>query len=331
MFTGVDEQHFAFALFLFGQEPQARGDLRVEEELTRQRDHHFHHIGIDHGSADLAFAILARTHAAVGQHNARPARGLEVVQDMLQPGVVGVALRGRAVFPAGVTVQAGVPPVADVEGRVGQAIVGPQVGVLVAGEGVGWLFAQVVVHAPNHQVHGRQAPGGGVGFLAVDGHIAQFAAVVFDELFRLHKHTARSAARVVNLAFAGREHGHQCFNNAGGRVELPAPLAFGAGKHTEEIFVHLTQDVAGLRWVVTKADGGNQVDQLAQLAVWQLGAGKAFVEDAFELGVIQLDHGQRVVNALANVGLGCGGAQGFPARTFWHPEDVFAGVVVAVF
>lgn len=34
LFAGVDEQHFAFALFLFGQEPQARGNLCVEEQLA---------------------------------------------------------------------------------------------------------------------------------------------------------------------------------------------------------------------------------------------------------------------------------------------------------
>ena len=155
--------------------------------------------------------------------------------------------------------------------------------------------------------------------------------MVFDELFGLHEHAARSAARVVNLALAGREHGYQCFDNAGGRVELPAPLAFGAGKHAQEIFVHLAQDVASLRWVVTKADGGDQVDQLAQLAVGQLGAGKAFVEDAFEFGVVGFDQAQRVVDAFANVGLRRGGTQRFPAGTLGHPKHVFAGVVVAVF
>ncbi len=60
------------------------------------------------------------------------------------------------------------PPVADVERRVGQDEVGPQVGVLVPGEGVGGFSAQVEVDAANGQVHGRQAPSGGVGFLAVD-------------------------------------------------------------------------------------------------------------------------------------------------------------------
>ena len=44
----VDKQHFArTSNFLFGEEPQAGRDLRIEEQLARQRDHHFHHIRFD--------------------------------------------------------------------------------------------------------------------------------------------------------------------------------------------------------------------------------------------------------------------------------------------
>ena len=67
----------------------------------------------------------------------------------MQPGVVGVALGWVAVVPAGVAFQAAVPPIADVEGRVGKNEVGPQIGVLVAVKGVGRLFAKVEVHAPD--------------------------------------------------------------------------------------------------------------------------------------------------------------------------------------
>jgi hypothetical protein len=79
---------------------------------------------------------------------------------------------------------------ADVEGRVGQDEIGPQVSVLVFGEGVAWLAAQVEVDTANGQVHGGQAPSGGVGLLPVDGHIAQVAAVGLNEALGLHKHAA---------------------------------------------------------------------------------------------------------------------------------------------
>jgi hypothetical protein len=177
-----------------------------------------------------------------------PARplGLEVVEHVLQPGVVGVALGRVAVNPAGVALQAAVPPVADVERRVGEDEVGPQVRVLVAGEGVGGLFAQVEVDAADGEVHRRQPPGGGVGFLPVDGHVAQLAPVGLDEFFGLHEHAAGAAAGVVHLAVVGGEHGDQGLDDAGGGVELAALLALGAGELAEEVFVHLAQHVAGL-------------------------------------------------------------------------------------
>ena len=60
-------------------------------------------------------------------------------------------------------------PVAVVEGRVGQDVVGLQVGVQVAVEAVGVLRAQVAVDAADGQVHLGQPPGGVVRLLAVDG------------------------------------------------------------------------------------------------------------------------------------------------------------------
>ena len=120
-------------------------------------------------------------HAAVRQHNAGAAIRFEVVQHVLQPGVVGVACGWVAVLPAGVARQAGVPPVADVERRVGEDEVSPQVRKLVAREGVGRLTAEVEVNAANRQIHRSEAPGGGVGLLPVDRHVAASAAMRLDD------------------------------------------------------------------------------------------------------------------------------------------------------
>ena len=81
-----------------------------------------------------------------------------------------------------------------------------------------------------------QPPCGGIGFLAVDGHIAQFAATGFDELFTLHEHAARASTRVVHLAVVRAEHGHQRLDDAGRGVKLPATLAFGAGEHAPRTY-----------------------------------------------------------------------------------------------
>jgi hypothetical protein len=80
-----------------------------------------------------------------------------------------------------------------------------------------------------------------------------------------------------------------------------------------------------------EADGGNEVDQLAELAGFQLGAGEALVQDAFQARVVGSMAIQRVVDALADVGLLGLVADGLPACRFRHPEDVGHGVEVAVF
>jgi len=41
---------------------------------------------------------------------------------------------------------------------------------------------------------------------------------------------------------------------------LAAFLAFGTGELAEEIFIHLSQHIAGLAGIIAKADGGHQID-----------------------------------------------------------------------
>lgn len=66
------------------------------ENITLRR----HHIRAHHRGADVVFVVLARTHAAIGQHDAGAAIGREMVEHVLQPGIVGVALRRVALHPA---------------------------------------------------------------------------------------------------------------------------------------------------------------------------------------------------------------------------------------
>jgi hypothetical protein len=69
----------------------------------------------------------------------------------------------------------------------------------------GIAVANLRIDATDGEVHLGQAPGGVVGFLAVDGDVAELAAVGFDELFAADEHTTRAAAGVVDAAFVGRE------------------------------------------------------------------------------------------------------------------------------
>lgn len=85
----------------------------------------------------------------------------EVVDEVLNPGVVGVADRRRAVAPAHVVGQQLAGPVGDVERRIGEDVVGLEVGVQVAQEAVGGLAAEVGLDAADGEVHVRQPPGRG--------------------------------------------------------------------------------------------------------------------------------------------------------------------------
>ncbi|MNF64309.1 hypothetical protein D3C84_460350 [compost metagenome] len=125
---------------------------------------------------------------------------------------------------------------------------------LIANEGVGRLTAEVEVDAANGQVHRRQAPSRRIGLLAIDRDIAELATVDFDEFFRLDKHTAGAAARIVDLAMVRIQYRDQGFDDAGRGVELPALFTFGTGELAEEVFIDLAEQVAGLMGVATEAD-----------------------------------------------------------------------------
>ena len=118
----------------------------------------------------------------------------QVMDDVLHPGEVGVAFGRDAVLPTSIFAQAFAAPIGDVEGRVGEDKIGTQVGVAVMVEAVA-MRDHLGVNAADGQVHFRQAPGGVVRFLAVDGDIISgFAAVAVaagvgvDEFDGLHKH-----------------------------------------------------------------------------------------------------------------------------------------------
>src|SRR5438093_8213188 len=121
-FPCINEERFSATVFetdvafVAAEEPEAYGDWRRVKELAGQRDHAVHEVGFDDGFAYFAFAGLVGGHAAVGEDESRQARGREVMDEMLHPGVVRVAGGRYAEFPAGVFAQAVAAPVAHVEG-----------------------------------------------------------------------------------------------------------------------------------------------------------------------------------------------------------------------
>src|SRR5947207_4658378 len=129
---------------------------------------------------------------------------IEEPRKLSGPGEVGVAARGKAELPARVVVFA--EPVGVVEGRIGEDEVGAQIGMEIAPEGVGLLFAKIGFDAANGEVHHGEAARGGVALLTVDADVGELAAVGFDEFFRLHEHATGTTAGIVNAAFVGSEY-----------------------------------------------------------------------------------------------------------------------------
>jgi hypothetical protein len=183
---------------------------------------------------------------------------------VLHPGEVGVAGGRDAVLPAGVVVfDAGVP-LFHVEGWIGHDEVGAQVGVFVVAEGVGRFAAEVEVDATDGHVHGGQAPGGGVGFLAIDGDVAQFAFVFFDEFFTGDEESAGAHGGVVDAAFVGLQHFDDEGDDGLGGVILAALFAFTQGELAEEVFVDMAEYVFGVQSFMLERDLGDKVDKLAE-------------------------------------------------------------------
>ena len=161
-------------------------DLRSVEELAGEGDHAVHEVGLNEGAADVAFAGLVRRHAAIGEDEASHALWGEVVDEVLHPGEVGIALQRDAELTAYVVVlskivlrfahdlrlgfalkecAAAQGSVGIVEGRVGKDVVGAEVGMEIEAEGVGVLGAEVGLNAPDGEIHDGQPARGGVALI----------------------------------------------------------------------------------------------------------------------------------------------------------------------
>src|SRR5699024_5653615 len=119
--AGVNEEHLtspfavSVTVAILADEPQRNREPRVVEQLRRESNDRITSTGFQQLLAKLPLAALLRTQRSVRKHEARCALGAEVVDEVLHPGEVGVAGRRRAVLPARVIGQFGIPPVRDVE------------------------------------------------------------------------------------------------------------------------------------------------------------------------------------------------------------------------
>jgi hypothetical protein len=195
----------------------------------------------------------------------------------------------------------------------------------------GVAVGDLCVDAADGEVHLGQAPRGVVRLLAVDGDVAELAAVGLDELLAANEHAARAAAGVVDAAFVGREHLDQYAHHARRRVELSAALALGAGEAREEILIHAAEHVLGAVGCAAQCNVAHQVDDLPEPLLVEACAAEVFRQHALERWVVAFDRGHRVIDQCADGRLRCARLQLLPARFLRHPKDARCPVLVGIF
>ena len=173
--------------------------------------------------------------------------------------------------------------------------------------------------------------------------------MLLDELLALDEEAAGAARRIVDAALVGLEHLDDERDDGLRREVLAALFSLREGELAEEVFVNVAEDVLRVEVGVLEGDGGDEVDEAAEVRRIELELGVGLVEDVLELRVLLLDRVERVVDELAGGGDLVGGLlavgdldlragrelgailQRLPPGERRHPEDVLLDVVVALF
>ena len=114
---------------------------------------------------------------------------------------------------------------------------------LIVGEGIRSHLAEVCGNTADSKIHLRQFECGVSILLAVDGDFLFVSAVCFNELDRLHEHTARTAAGIIQDTVIWLDHLRDQIDDAFWRVEFALAFTFRKSKLPEEVFVDSSNDV----------------------------------------------------------------------------------------
>ena len=188
-------------LLVFIEKPNRHGNLCSIEQLRRHSDNTIHQISLYQFTPNLALTATLARQRAVGQHNARTSRRGKVVDDMLNPRKVGIAIGRCTVFPTHIIRQLIRPPIAQIERRIGHHEIGLQSRMAIIEKGIRIISPEIGLDTANRQVHLRHFPCRRIGILTINRYIIDISRVTLDELCRLYKHTTRTAARIVNTTF----------------------------------------------------------------------------------------------------------------------------------
>jgi hypothetical protein len=152
-----------------------------------------------------------------------------------------------------------------------------------------------------------------------------------DEALRLHEHTARATARVVDAALERLQHLDQHAHDRTRCVELAAALTLSDRELAEEILVDAAEHVLTMVLVLER-EVGEQLDDLAEPDLIGLRPGIVLGQHAFEARVFGFEQQHRLVEQLADGRLDAGSVllDESPPRPVGHPEDVVADIKITL-
>ena len=253
---------------MFVEKPQGGRQRNREKHVGGHRNHAVDHAAVHDFFSDLVFRIPG-IGSGVGHHKTGPAFFIQRIGKQRDPEVIGIGDAVVGVFSFVFWQPEFIKPFIvfygtllnrfDVKRRIGHHKIEPaEAAVRVAFIRIYLCdFASDVVH---HQVHFRQTGCFAHILLTVNIDIAKVVVRFLHKLGALHKHTARTAGRIINFPgirlndFNNKPY-HRCW-----REKLSAFLSFAHREFTQEVFINLTKNITGGIF----RDVGKRLEQLGK-------------------------------------------------------------------
>ena len=276
----------AAALFILVQDPKGHADVCTDKKLTRKNNDSLHLVFFNQLAANIHRVAVVQS--AVGQQEPGNAVGaFQVREHMQNPRIVGVAFRrGAVVAPARVILQIAVIPAFQVERRICHDVVKVAPLVQVIQEGGIAAIAKVVADAAQGKVHFRKAVGSSFLFLTVYINAVDIPLLRFYQCGALDKHTAGTAAGVIQGAVKGFNHTCNQLHNIMRGVKLTIFLCGIDGEFLQEIFVHSPDQVFFLAKLLV-ADFVDLIHKFLNIIGGEVAGGKStFHKAALQLFIV---------------------------------------------